>query len=195
MLQYPRGGLAEISPANVGFDCCRLVTFGVHQDRRAASAAAGSNVAPSVSYKVTIGEGDVVRKGSSVQHAWRGLAAGATVSIVVVADEDIVKGQHFLQVRVNRLNLISRGESPDDIWLVCDYNEYKTGAMQVGKRFGYAWENLEIGHGEWRLGLTGAEDLPVDHAVAVEEHGPPHRICSSIVGAVSHQSVRIRAES
>ena len=92
MLQYPRGGLTEIAPADMWLDRRRLIAIRMYENCRATSTTAGSDIAPSISHKITIGEDDVVLHGRSVQHAWSGLAAGATIGIVVVTDANIVKG-------------------------------------------------------------------------------------------------------
>jgi hypothetical protein len=165
----------------VWFDRCWLVTIRVHKDGRATGAPAGPDVSPSIAYKVTIGKSDVVLDGSGVQHAWAGLTAGATIGVVVVADADVVEGEHLAQVCMEGFDLFSRGETSDDIGLVRHEDKEKSGAMQAVERIGHAWENLKIGQRERRLSLTSAEDLPVDHAVAIQKDCSPHAVDSHLV--------------
>ena len=181
MLEYPRGGFAEIAHPDVRFDRCRFVAVGVHENGRASRASAGPDVTPSISHKVTIGKSDVVLDGSGVQHAWRGLAAGAPVGIVVVADADVVEGECLAQVCVEGVDLIPRGETPDDIRLVRHEDEEESGAGETVQGIGYAGENLEIVQRERRLRLTGAEDLPVDHTVAIQKDCALHVVDSHLV--------------
>jgi len=78
------------------------------------------------------------------------------------------------------LDLIPRGGPPDDIGLVGDDDKQKAGAMQTVQGIRYAWENLEVVQRKRRLRLAGSEDLPVDHAVAVQKDCALHVVDSHL---------------
>ena len=61
-----------------------------------------------------------------------------------------------------------------DVGLVGGDDEHVAGVVQGAASFGHAGEEFELGKGGRRVGLTGAHDLAVERAVAVEEDGGAH---------------------
>jgi hypothetical protein len=77
------------------------VRFINNQDRTAPSGTTGLNVSPTIPDKKTLVQVYSVNTRSSVEEAWRRLAAVAMVRIVMRTHPNSVKGELFPQVRMD----------------------------------------------------------------------------------------------
>ena len=81
------------------------------------------------------------------------------------------------------VDLAPRGLPPDHIRLVGHHNQQKSGAAQLLQRVRNTRDDVDLGQRQWCIRLAVANERAVDHAVAIEEDRPRHRVDSHLVSA------------
>jgi hypothetical protein len=97
------------------------------------------------------------------------------VRILVIADEDGIQGEFGGEALVNGIHCGERLHAPGNIRLIRDYEEEKTGLLEVGQRLRDPRQDFEGVDGGGRIRFAVAYDGAVQDAIAVEEDGAAGR--------------------
>src|ERR1051326_1164922 len=143
----------------------------VDEERFAAGALAGFDVAPPVPDHVRAREIDLMALRGIEQAARTWLAAGAGLGIVVIADEEFVDRELTREFLVDLLDLGAFGRSARDVRLVRDDDQHVAGIAEAQQRVAGVGQHLDLRRRLRRKRLPVANDGAVDHAIAIKKYG------------------------
>jgi hypothetical protein len=148
-----------------------LIVAAIYEDRLAACAQAGLNIAPAVADHEARIEVEPASLSRVKQHSGLGLAACASVDVVVRANEDFVERKRHEQSIVNAPEGFFGLRPASDVGLVRDDDELEAGRAQTIAGLLNAGEDLDFVHvPRWARDAT-SHDRAVQYAVTVEEDG------------------------
>jgi hypothetical protein len=116
----------------------------VDENRPAASAATGFNIAPPISDHHTPVERDAPAIGSTQQKAWSGLPAAAPVLVVMGADQNVIDLNPTEELFVQGGNIIERHGSSRHVGLVRHDEQRETRFAQQPASFRDAIQDLHF---------------------------------------------------
>jgi hypothetical protein len=152
-----------------------LLVAVVDEDGPRAGGASRFDVAPPVADHHAGAEVDVPALRGVHEHAGSGLAARAAVGVVVRADHDLGDRQPVRHDRVHGVDLRPGAGAARDVGLVRDDDEEPTRVREPATGVAGSGEHDDILGPTGRVGASVADRGGVEHAVAVEEHGPTRR--------------------
>jgi hypothetical protein len=148
----------------------------IEEDSPAACAEAGLNIAPAVADHETRIKVDPASLRGVDEHSGLGLAACASVRVVVRTNDDLVEGKRHEQSVVNAPDGFFGLRSAGYVGLVRDDDEIEAGLPQTSACFPHAGEYLDLAHIPGRVRNAAAHDRGVQYAVPVEENCAPSHV-------------------
>jgi hypothetical protein len=146
-----------------------LIVAAINEDRPAASAEAGLNIAPAVADHEARIKVDPASLRGVDEHSGLGLAACASVCVVVRANNDLVERKRHEQSVVNAPDGFFGLCPASDIGLVRDDDELKAGPAQTVAGLLDTRKDLDLVQVAGRARDAVAYNRCVQYAVPVEE--------------------------
>lgn len=110
-------------------------------------------------------------RGGLEEKAGRWFAASAGISIVVVADADVIDWQQGAEMGIDCFNHVTPLRATGDIRLVAYDNEQKSSFVESAASLNRTLQKFHFLHRGWRIRLTVPHDSPIQDAVPVEKNG------------------------
>jgi hypothetical protein len=133
----------------------------IEENSSAACADAGLHVAPAIADHEARIKVDPASLGGVKEHSGLGLAACASVRVVVRANDDLVERKRFEQRIVNAPDGLFGLRSAGDVGLVCDDDELEASRAQTVAGLLDTWKDLDLVHVVGRARDAVAHDRSV----------------------------------